>query len=222
MKKVYLIATLICMLIVSCKPKSGDDNNSGDNNGGNNGGNTNNTEINGHPFVDLGLPSGLKWAGCNIGAEWPDRYGDYFAWGEINPKNEYTVENSLTYGKQMSDISGNEQYDAATAMWGGSWRMPTKEEVKELFEHCECKWSKDHGGFAIIAPNGKFIILPAAGRRYGTSVEGEGIYGNYWYSTPHDDSNDQDAYCLDFGEGFESIDDYFGREYGLQIRPVSN
>lgn len=221
MKKVYLIATLICMLIVSCKPKSGDDNNSGDNNGGNNGG-INLNEINGYPYVDLGLPSGLKWGGYNIGSKSPKQYGDYFAWGEISPKDEYTVENSLTYGKQMGDISGNEQYDAATAMWGGSWRMPTKEEVKELFEHCEFEWVGEIGSIILTGPNGKYIILPAAGRRYGASLEGEGIYGNYWYSTPHDDSNDQDAYCLDFGEGFESIDDYFGREYGLQIRPVSN
>ena len=75
---------------------------------------------NGHDWVDLGLS--VKWATCNVGATSPEEYGDCFAWGETSPKTEYTEENSLTYGKQMSDIAGNAQYDAARANWGGAYK----------------------------------------------------------------------------------------------------
>ena len=98
------------------------------------------SEIAGHEYVDLGLPSGLKWATCNVGAEKPEDYGDYFAWGEIETKSEYTESNSLTHGKQMDDISGDVQYDVAAANWGDSWRMPTKDEMIELVSNCEWEW----------------------------------------------------------------------------------
>ena len=92
-----------------------------------------------HEYIDLGLPSGLKWATCNIGANAPEEVGDYFAWGEIKPKDKYTEENSLTYTKNIAtsknrlwNISGKPKYDAATANWGKEWRMPTKDEMLEL------------------------------------------------------------------------------------------
>ena len=90
----------------------------------------------GHEWVDLGLPSGVKWATCNVGASDPWEYGDYFAWGETSPKSEYTKENSKTYNRNMGDISGNPNYDAARANWGGSWRIPTKKEFHELGTEC--------------------------------------------------------------------------------------
>ena len=93
---------------------------------------TTNGQINGHDFVDLGLPSGLKWATCNVGASSPSEYGNYYAWGEVEPKESYTQENCLTWGQEIGDISGNPQYDAARANWGGTWRMPTKSEFEEL------------------------------------------------------------------------------------------
>ena len=73
--------------------------------------------IQGRAYVDLGLPSGLKWATCNVGAENPEDYGNYYAWGETSTKSEYTKENSLTYGENMSDISGNDTYDVACKEW---------------------------------------------------------------------------------------------------------
>lgn len=76
-------------------------------------------DYNGHAYVDLGLPSGIKWATCNIGASSPSDYGDYYAWGEATTKDTYTAENSTTYKKSMGDISGNPLYDAARANWGG-------------------------------------------------------------------------------------------------------
>lgn len=95
-----------------------------------------NSYINGHEYVDLGLPSGLKWATCNVGANKPEDYGNYYAWGETGTKSSYGASNSKTYGKQMNDIKGNSQYDAARSNWGGSWRLPTEKELEELVNKC--------------------------------------------------------------------------------------
>ena len=180
-------------------------------------------EIAGHYYVDLGLPSGVKWATCNVGASSPEDYGDYFAWGETSPKAEYTWGNSVTYGEQMSDISGNAQYDAATANWGGSWRMPTKEQMEELVEHCEWEWTEVNGvnGAKVIGTNGSCIFLPAAGVRDGSSLGYDGDFGHYWSSTPNDYDYDSDAYILDFGDGYESVNWTNYRYFGLTVRPIS-
>ena len=122
--------------------------------------------INGHDFVDLGLS--VKWATKNVGAKELSDYGDYFAWGEINPKHEYTVENSLTHDKEMGNICGNLHYDAARYHWGDSWRLPNEDEVKELWEKCIWEWTavNGHSGAKVTGPNGNSIFLPAAGTRY--------------------------------------------------------
>ena len=95
------------------------------------------SELNGHEWVDLGLS--VRWATCNVGASVPSGYGDYYAWGEIETKMEYTEENSVTYGVELDDISGNPQYDVATANWGEGWRMPTEQELDELTDKCACR-----------------------------------------------------------------------------------
>ena len=171
-------------------------------------------------FVDLGLS--VKWASRNLGAKYPEDYGDYFAWGETSPKSSYTFENSLTYGKSMGDISGNPQYDAAAANWGGGARMPTRAECEELIRHCTSVWTTRNGvhGRLVTGPNGNSIFLPAAGYRRGSSLYDAGDYGRYWGSAPHED-NDDGAYSLGFSGG------YFGwywsyRDYGLSVRPVRN
>lgn len=108
-------------------------------------------QINGFEWVDLGLQSGLKWATCNVGASSPAGYGDYFAWGETSIKSSYDESNSLTRGKTGAELESegiidsrgdtrgrlNRNYDAACANWGGSWRMPAKEEFDELLRECE-------------------------------------------------------------------------------------
>ena len=177
---------------------------------------------NGYEYVDLGLPSGLKWATCNVGAETPEAYGNYYAWGETETKSEYTAGNSVTYGEQMSDISGNAQYDAATANWGGSWRMPTKEEMQELEDHCEWEWTQVNGvnGAKVIGPNGSCIFLPAAGYRGGSSLINAGHYGYYWSSTPNDGSYDFTAYDLNFSGGSEYVS-YDNRYDGQTVRPIT-
>ena len=176
--------------------------------------------INGHEWVDLGLPSGLKWATCNVGASSPEEYGNYYAWGETETKAEYTEENSLTDGKQMSDISGNAQYDVATTNWGGSWRMPTREQMEELVEHCEWEWTQVNGvnGYKFTGPNGNSIFLPAAGYRNGSSLKYAGEIGYYWSSTP-DESDSYGAYFLTFRSGYQDVS-WFIRDLGLSVRPV--
>ena len=126
---------------------------------------------NGHEFVDLGLPSGTKWATCNVGATTPEGFGDYFAWGETEPKDFYNwntykhcVENGDYYSVNSycpnSDIGVEDnrtildaEDDAASANWGGSWRMPTKKEQDELINNCIWVWTGQNGksGYKIIS-----------------------------------------------------------------------
>ena len=177
--------------------------------------------INGYEYVDLGLPSGLKWATCNVGASSPEEYGDYYAWGEIETKSEYYESNSKTRGKLMSDISGNSIYDVARAKWGGSWRLPTKKEMEELINECEWKWAtiNDKIGCKVTGPNGNSIFLPVAGCRYWSLLDYEGWNGYYWSSTPYE-SDDYSAYDLEFNSSERYV--YWGdRSNGQSVRPVS-
>ena len=187
-------------------------------------------EINGHEYVDLGLS--VKWATCNVGADSPTDYGNYYAWGETSTKSEYTKKNSKTYGMIMIDIAGDSTYDAARANWGGSWRLPTKAEFEELISNCNSEWTTLNGvkGRRFTSNmNGKSIFLPAAGyhepkffftgRRYGSSY-GAGKVGLYWSSTP-DESNADYAYYLWFRGSKQGVD-CFTRYYGQSVRPVSD
>ena len=175
--------------------------------------------INGHEYVDLGLPSGVKWATCNVGASSPSDYGDYFAWGETSTKSKYTKENSKTYEKSMDDIAGNSSYDSARANWGGSWRLPTQVELKELEDKCTWTWTtaNGHKGYRVQGPNGNSIFLPAAGWG-GNKGDGSREDGYYWSATPH--GSIFYAYGLNFGSDYRYVD-WYGREDGYSVRPVS-
>ena len=187
--------------------------------------------INGYKWIDLGLPSGLKWATCNVGANNPEDYGDYFAWGETTTKSEYTTVNSLTFGLSISELQSQgiidgdynltPSHDAATANWGGTWRLPTKAEMEELKNNCTWKWTVQGGkkGYKVTGPNGNNIFLPAAGYRYGSSLNYAGEYGHYWSSTPYD-SNSSNAWRLLFGSGEQGMDDNY-RYRGRSVRPVT-
>lgn len=168
--------------------------------------------------IDLGLS--VKWATCNVGATKPEEYGDYFAWGEVSPKDSYTVDNCLTNGVSMSDVSGNPQYDAATANWGGAWRMPTKSEIIELEDKCTSEWTTLNGvnGRKVTGPNGNSIFLPAAGFLYGTSSNNVGTSAFYMSSTPYGGLN-YSAYKLCFSENIYGWG-YSTRCYGQSVRPV--
>ena len=189
-------------------------------------------------YVDLGLPSGLKWATCNVGATKPDDYGDYFAWGEVEPKTTYTW-STYKYGKavdQLTKYCNDSKYgkdgftdnkivldpedDAATANWGGTWRMPTKTEQDELRNNCTWTWTTQNGvtGYKVVGPNGNSIFLPAAGYRNGTSLSGAGSSGYYWSSSLRT-SNPDYAYYVRFYSS-DVYWDYDDRYYGFIVRPV--
>ena len=178
--------------------------------------------LNGHEWVDLGLS--VKWATCNIGSSQPSDYGYLFEWGVTYAKSTYTVEECKTYDKQMNDITGNPDYDAATANWGNSWRVPTVLELKELLD--KCKWERisqnGHKGFKITGPNGNSIFLPRAGSIQNPEKSIYRNWGNYWSSTPHM-SDFRVAYALQcLTETNRDIDCSYGRDLGYSIRPVVN
>ena len=175
----------------------------------------------GHEWVDLGLPSGLKWATCNVGASSPEEYGDYFAWGETTTKSTYTEDNCASYEKSWSDIGGDSSRDAATANWGGDWRLPTKAEYQELLDNCTWEWTTQngHNGYKVTSKkNGQSIFLPAADLRYGADEDYVGSNGGYWSSTP-DESSTYYAYVLYFDEDYPDVD-WGSRYFGRSVRPV--
>ncbi len=179
-------------------------------------------KINGHEYVDLGLS--VKWAICNVGGDSPFDYGNYYAWGEIRTKSEYTEENSVTYLKSMGNIEGNPEYDAARANWGSTWRLPTKNEIDELIDKCKWTWVTicGHRGYKVTGLNGNSIFLPAAGWRLGEVLNYVGEDGYYWSGTPFGDASDPPvaSYFLVFDStGFES--NVRLRCNGRSIRPVS-
>ena len=192
---------------------------------------------NGHEWVDLSLPSGLKWATCNVGATTPEEYGDYFAWGEVEPKGYYdwsTYKYCNGSSKTLTKYCHNSNYgkdgftdsktvldpedDAATANWGGAWRMPTDEEWSELI--IECTWTRttQNGvkGNKVIGPNGNSIFLPAAGCMYSSDLNDAGSYGGYWSSSFYTDHPNY-AYIMYFYTGNMACDD---RRIGQSVRPV--
>lgn len=187
-------------------------------------------KIEGHEYVDLGLPSGIKWATCNIGAKTPEDYGDYFAWGETSPKAEYTEENSLTHRVKMKDISGSARYDAATANWGSLWRMPTKDEIEELSFYCKFDWMQIDSVYVakVIGPNGNSITLPVAGFIDGSILFDSDRRGLYCSSTPFENNTvfdyytDTYTYKLEFRNDDCYVDHGGYRASGTPIRPVSN
>ena len=173
--------------------------------------------VSGHDYVDLGLS--VKWATCNVGANAPHGYGNYYAWGETSTKNGYYEDNSRTFRKSMSDISGNASYDAARANWGGTWRLPTKKEMEELVDKCTWQWITQSGieGYKVTGPNGNSIFLPAAGFCNGSSYNYVGEYGYYWNSMPDWSSG---AHILCFYSGYHRVN-WCDRYYGNTVRPVS-
>lgn len=181
-------------------------------------------DTNGHQWTDLGLT--VDWASVNIGANTLVDYGDYFSWGEVSAKENYN--DSVTFEVPMLDIAGNPRYDAATANWGGTWRMPTSAEMEELIIYCSWEWTSmyDVKGVLVTGPNGNSIFLPAAGYCTTTVTNNIGKCGDYWSSTPYDnpmpvptyyDNNYADV--LFFNSGTRDVGIGF-RINGLPIRPV--
>lgn len=189
-------------------------------------------------WVDLGLPSGTIWATRNVGASAPEDYGDYFAWGESAPKSYYDwstykwCNDSYTMTKYCTDSSYgyngfvdnktelDPEDDAAYVNWGPSWRMPTTEQQRELYEKCTSVWTTQNGvsGRLFTGPNGNSLFLPAAGYRWNESLYLVGSRGDYWSRTLSSGYPGR-AYGLYFYSG--SV--YWGSSYrssGLTVRAV--
>ena len=195
------------------------------------------TDTNGRNYVDLGLPSGLKWASMNVGATKPEEYGEYFAWGETQPKSNYAWStymwcngsfNTLTkyntdssYGTVDNKTVLDPEDDAAHVNWGGSWRMPTDDEWTELRTKCTWTWTTQNGvnGRLVTGPNGKRIFLPAAGYRCDTRFIDAGSNGRYWSSSLCTD----DPHCAsNVFFNSDRVDwNGSGRFYGFSVRPVT-
>ena len=169
--------------------------------------------------VDLGLS--VKWANMNLGAHAPQEYGDYYAWGETEPKSTYTEE---SYAYMGSPLKLSQENDAAYAKWKGDWRMPTVGEYLELIENCFIKHKTYLGVNGMVFTSKKeghaddWIFLPAAGTWFGKSVSGMGEAGSYWTSNPY--SGPATAYSLDFWDRDEAGCNGNGRHMGRSIRAV--
>ena len=165
------------------------------------------TDTKGHEYVDLGLPSGLKWAKCNVGAEKETDYGYHFMWGSTTPNTDYGctwVNTPFNGGASNYDeeyfnsvkdtVCPNgvlaKEYDTAAQIMGGKWRMPTEAEIKELFDNTDNEWVEDYNGsgvngrkFTSKTDETKYIFIPAAGNCYYGSVLDVGYYGYVWSSS---------------------------------------
>ena len=199
-------------------------------------------------MVDLGLPSGLKWASFNLGASRPSDMGYFFAWGETTPKTTYNWSNYKFGGSDEYNITkysfpdgmtsgvwyDNNVYigdnrivletsdDAATAYWGEDWRMPSPADIQELIDNCSWSWvSKDNiSGMEITGPNGNTIFIPSAG--YAPDSEHYNINNHFWCLSSSIGNQVYRSASL-FGEwtGRLELDNSELRSNGYSIRPVS-
>ena len=194
------------------------------------------TYIDGHEYVDLGLS--VKWATCNVGASKPEDYGGYYAWGETEEKDDYSWSTykwcngsydtqtkyctNSSYGTVDNKTVLDPEDDVAHVKWGGTWRMPTLDEQKELLNNCTWSWTTQNGvnGYKVTGPNGNSIFLPAAGYRYGSEVYHRGSYGLCWSSSLYS-GNSLSACDLFFGSGSHDWFSSYRRSSGLSVRPVS-
>ena len=197
---------------------------------------------NGKEYVDLGLPSGTKWAKMNVGANSETDYGLYFAWGETEgytasqiPSKKKFYWDDYKFGSRSPfskyDNDGLTKLeltdDAASVNMGGDWHMPTEEQCEELFNttYITNEWVTDYNNSGIngclftSVNNGNTLFIPAAGSCSGGEVHGVGDWGDVW-SSSLDTDNVSSAWYFDFGSSGAGVDGYYGRCYGLSVRGV--
>ena len=222
MKKFQKLAIIMLMtavvLVAGCKPTEENDD---------------------HDYVDLGLPSGTLWATCNVGANSPEEYGDYFAWGETAPKDDYIWTTykycnggyaKLTKYCNKSDYGDNgftdnlttlvPSDDAATANWGSDWCMPSADQWEELRDNTNSVWTTQNGvnGRLFTASNGNSLFLPAAGFRWCDEIRYVGSDCGYLSSSLNTDYPFS-AWGFGFGSDYYVVD-YIDRDSGLSVRAV--
>ena len=194
-----------------------------------------------YEYVDLGLPSGTKWATFNLGATAPEEAGDYYGWGCIEPYADDEEADQCSYSTHIgsdeclegSDWAGTfdplhdyvtesnsiagTQWDAVNATLGGNWRMPEYDEVYELMSKCIWVWDSGKNGYTVTGPSGKSIFMPQAGYRNGNETSSSAGY--YWSASPRGGSRYEDALSMSFNSSSKASSTYY-RWYGLSIRPV--
>ena len=186
---------------------------------------------NGYEYVDLELPSGLKWATCNIGASSPEQAGLYFAWGEtVGYTAEQVTSGVRSFSKSVYNsgpaalISANLtlEQDAAHVNLGGNWRMPTEPEYQELIDNCDVIWTNDYNETGVAGRvftskvNGKSVFFPAAGICNSSSVKSVGSTGIYWSASWRSSTYARDLFF--HSSGHYTSDG--GRVYGYSVRAV--
>ena len=169
-------------------------------------------------LIDLGLPSGTLWADRNLGADAPEKAGDYYRFGETVPFTENSPE--YVYDKIEGDIAGTDR-DAATVNLGKNYRMPTFDQIKELLDECKWTWTKQNGvkGMKVTGPNGNSIFFPASGYRNisNGSLNNVGSYGYYWSASAY---NSNLGHILTFYSGYWYWCSNY-RAYGFPVRAVA-
>ena len=188
-------------------------------------------------WVDLSLPSGLLWAKCNLGATAPEKFGNYYAWGETLPKNEYSKATYSYYNQEGENYSLNKYNtleaeglvdsltvleaadDAATSILGDGARIPTDAEWQELIDNTTAEWTTQNGvqGYLLTAANGNSLFLPATGFQDGDSRLNKST-GDYW-SSSLETLLPNNAHILNFGSTGLRVSNY-ERFHGSPIRPV--
>ena len=194
-----------------------------------------------HEYVDLGLPSGTLWATCNVGANKPEDFGKYFAWGETQQKKRFNESNYMyykydkeaeryyitkycDYNPYMDGVhddlfvleSGD---DVAAVQWGEGWRIPTRSQWMELMDYTNNKWTTQNGvkGMLFTANNGNSIFLPACGLYGYEGFNGKDEVCGYWSCSLFTGPSVWSFYCQ---EGDCTTYTDFTREFGLTVRPV--
>ncbi len=187
------------------------------------------TIVNGHKFVDLGLPSGLLWARNNVGASTPYAGGDYYAWGETQTKSDYSWDtykwgNSLTkYNSSDGKTTLEASDDVATVKWGKECRMPSRAEFQELCNKCDWTWKSNYNGasgYLVKGPNNQTIFLSASGYRFNGVLDDHGSYGYYWSSSLN--ASHTDDACNLYFIIFDIYPSNLNSRYlGRSVRPVA-
>lgn len=186
--------------------------------------------------VDLGLS--VKWANCNVGANAPEGYGDFYAFGETEIKAKYDKYNYKWYDKASDSVLEYNYYsggqalnglknllpedDVAHVKFGGKWRIPRYEDWKELFDNCSKKWTERNGvmGAVFTARNGNSIFIPASGSmEYGNEVDARNVAGQYWSATVQR-GNMAFVAIFDDGPIGGGLSDW-ERYNGYSVRPVT-
>lgn len=198
--------------------------------------------FNGHEYIDLGLPSGTLWATCNVGADKPEDYGYYYAWGETQSKTSYTWSNyqyangTNPIDPQLTKYCSNSDYgyngytddlitllsedDAATTNWGSGWCMPTIDQFRELRDNTEHIWIIQNGvyGRLFTATNGNSLFLPAAGLWSSGGLGSIGDYGSCWSKSLYSDQPYGAWFFYYNSDDYSAA--YSSRYVGRSVRPV--